>query len=275
MTMMQHIHTGRRHSPPRLLIYGTEGIGKSTTASQAPNPIFVPTEDGLDQIDCASFPLAGKLADVESALKSLINEKHDFETVVIDSVDWLERLVWDVLCEQYGVSSIEKVDGGYAKGYTHALTHWRKVLADLNTLRNQRGMCVILLAHAKVEKFEDPEASAYDRYSPRLHKHVTALITEWADAVLFATRKIITKTEETGFNRERTIAAGLGKDGGERILRCVGSPACVAKNRFDLPAELPLSWPALMQALTNDPQPAARPNLRLVGGDQTTNSKEN
>ena len=85
--------------------------------------------------------------------------------------------MWDVLCEQYGVTSIEKVDGGYARGYTHALTHWRKLLADLNTLRTQRGMCVILLAHAKVEKFEDPEHAAYDRYSPRLHKHVTALLT--------------------------------------------------------------------------------------------------
>ena len=275
MTMMQQIHRGRRHSPPRLLIYGTEGIGKSTTAAAAPTPIFIPTEDGLDQIDCASFPLATRLADVESALRSLIQEKHDFETVVIDSADWLERLVWDVLCEQYGVTSIEKVDGGYAKGYTHALTHWRKLLSDLNTLRNERGMCVILLAHAKVEKFEDPEFSAYDRYSPRLHKHVTALLTEWADAVLFATRKIITKTEEGGFGRERTIAAGLGKDGGERIIRTVGSPACVAKNRFDLPAELPLSWPALMQALTNNPQPA-RPHLRLVGADPNSdNSKEN
>jgi len=252
MVLLDRIHTGRRHSPPRLLIYGTEGIGKSTTASQAPKPIFIPTEDGLDQIDCASFPLAQKSSDVEAALASLIREEHDFETVVVDSADWLERLVWDVLCEQYGVSSIEKVDGGYAKGYTHALTHWRKVLNDLNTLRVQRGMCVILLAHAKVEKFEDPEASAYDRYSPRLHKHVTALLTEWADAVLFATRKIITKTEDAGFNRERTIAAGLGKDGGERILRCVGSPACVAKNRYGLPAELPLSWPALMQALVGE-----------------------
>ena len=139
--------------------------------------------------------------------------------------------------------------GGYAKGYIHALTHWRRLLGDLNTLRTQRGMCVILLAHARVEKFEDPESSAYDRYSPRLHKHVTALLTEWADAVLFATRRIITKTEEGGFGRERTIAAGLGKDGGERVLRTVGSPACVAKNRYGLPAELPLSWPALMQAL--------------------------
>ena len=259
MSMLENIHHGRRQTPPRLMIYGQEGVGKSSTAAQAPAPIFIPTEDGLDQIECASFPLATRLADVDAALRALIQEKHDFETVVIDSADWLERLVWDALCEQYGVNSIEKVDGGYAKGYTHALTHWRKLLGDLNTLRNQRGMCVIVLAHAKVEKFEDPESAAYDRYSPRLHKHATALVNEWADAVLFATRKIITKTEETGFNRERTIASGLGKDGGERVLRCVGSPACVAKNRFDLPAELPLSWTALMQAMASPPTAATSP----------------
>jgi len=253
MSLLQQIHTGRRPSPPRFVIYGTEGIGKSTTASQAPKPIFIPTEDGLDQIDCASFPLATRFPEVETALELLINEAHNFETVVIDSLDWLERLIWDVLCEQYGVASIEKVDGGYARGYTHALTHWRRVLDGLNTLRSRRGMCVILLAHAKVEKFEDPESAAYDRYSPRLHKHATALVNEWADAVLFATRKIITRQEETGFNRERTIAAGLGKDGGERVLRCVGSPACVAKNRFDLPAELPLAWSAIMQAMASSP----------------------
>ncbi|MCC7407457.1 MAG: ATP-binding protein [Phycisphaeraceae bacterium] len=270
MTMLQQIHRGRRHSPPRLLIYGTEGIGKSTTAAAAPNPIFIPTEDGLDQIDCASFPLATKLSDVEAALRSLIQEDHDFETVVIDSADWLERLVWDELCVQYGVASIEKVDGGYAKGYTHALTHWRRLIGDLDTLRNGRGMCVILLAHAKVEKFEDPEFSTYDRYSPRLHRHVTSLLTEWADGVLFATRKIITKADPAGggFGRERVIAAGLGKDasggGGERILRTVGSPACVAKNRYGLPAELPLSWPALMQALIQAQDLAEAPPLRLT-----------
>ena len=252
MSLIEQIHTGRRSSPPRFVIYGTEGIGKSTTAAQAPNAIFIPTEDGLDQIDCSSFPLTDNLADVEKALQALLHEQHQYETVVIDSVDWLERLIWDALCEQYGVSSIEKVDGGYAKGYTHALTHWRKILNDLNALRNQRNMCVILLAHAKVEKFEDPEHLAYDRYSPRLHKHATALITEWADAVLFATRKIITKTEESCFGRDRTIAAGVGRDGGERVMRTVGSPSCVAKNRYNLPAELPLSWPELIQALAGN-----------------------
>ena len=262
----QNIHRGRKHTPPRLLIYGTEGIGKSTLAAAAPSPIFIPTEDGLDQIDCASFPLARNLVDVENALRVLINEQYDFETVVIDSADWLERLVWDALCEQYGVTSIEKVDGGYARGYTHALTHWRRILSDLNTLRLQRGMCVILLAHAKVEKFEDPEHSPYDRYSPRLHKHVTALLAEWSDAVLFATRKIITKTESGGFGRNRTTAAGLGQNGGERILRTVGSPACVAKNRYSLPSELPLSWSVLMQAMN---QETSAP-LRLAGAEQAT-----
>lgn len=264
MTLLERIHTGRRHSPPRLMVYGGEGVGKSTTAAQAPNPIFIQTEDGLDQIDCASFPLATTFGEVKESLAALINGEHDFESVVIDSVDWLERLIWDDLCRQYGVSSIEKVDGGYARGYTHALTHWRSVLHDLNTLRNRRGMCVILLAHAKVEKFEDPEHAAYDRYSPRLHKHATALITEWCDCVLFATRKVITKTQDGGFGRERTIAAGLGKDGGERVLRTVGSPACVAKNRYSLPAELPLSWASLMQALTGKSDTASNTNLRLV-----------
>ena len=249
MSLLSQVHTGRRQSAPRVMAYGIEGIGKSTLASKAPKPIFIPTEDGLDQIDCASFPLAKTFGDVANALQALINEQHDFGTAVIDSLDWLERLVWDVLCEQYGVSNIEKVDGGYQRGYSHALTYWRKVLADLDTLRHNRGMCIILLAHAKVEKFEDPENSAYDRYSPRLHKHVTSLVTEWADAVLFATRKLITKTEDAGFGQKRTIAAGIGANGGDRILRCIGSPTCIAKNRYNLPAELPLVWQPLMDGI--------------------------
>ncbi len=249
-SLLQQVHSGRKHSPPRFLIYGIEGIGKSTTASQAPKPIFIQTEDGLNEIECDSFPLAEKFSDVINRISVLLNEPHDYQTIVIDSLDWMERLIWDYLCNEYGVSGIEKVDGGYARGYTHALTQWREVLNGLNALRNKCRMCVILLAHAKVEKFDDPEHSAYDRYSPRIHKHANALVTEWADGVLFATRKLITKSEDSGFNKTRTIAAGLGKDGGERVLRCVGSPSCIAKNRYNLPAELPLSWQALMDAMT-------------------------
>jgi len=255
MKLLKQVHKGKRHAPPRFLIYGTEGIGKSSTAAQAPRPIFIQTEDGLDQIDCESFPLAKAFGDVMAALSELYAEGHEYQTVVIDSLDWLERLIWDDVCREYGVKSIEKADGGYAKGYTHALRQWREVLAGLEALRNRRGMAVILIAHCKVEKFEDPESAAYDRYSPRLHKHAAALVTEWCDAVLFATRKFRTKTEDAGFGRSRSIAVSIGTDGGERILRCVGSPACVAKNRFSLPAELPLSWQALMAELGKKLQP--------------------
>ena len=178
-----------------------------------------------------------------------------FQSVVLDSLDWLERLIWDAVCREYNAKSIEKADGGYQRGYVHALTHWRKVVDALTVLRTGKGMAVILIAHAKVEKFEDPESSAYDRYSPRLHKHACALLTEWCDAVLFATRKFRTEKEEQGFGKERTIAVAMGASGGDRILRCVGSPACVAKNRYNLPPELTLSWPALMAGLNNQDTP--------------------
>ncbi len=153
------------------------------------------------------------------------------------------------------MKNIEKADGGYARGYMHALNYWREILEQLDHLRNERGMVVVLIAHAKVERFEDPEASPYDRYSPRLHKHATALVTEWCDAVLFATRKFRTQSDDAGFGRKRTIAKAIGKDGGERILRTTGGPSCVAKNRYGLTEELPLSWSAFMNALTNQPSP--------------------
>ena len=226
----------------------------STLAARAPRPIFIQTEDGLGEIDCHKFPLARSLAEVQAALTSLHDEKHDYQSVVIDSLDWLERLVWDTVCHDYGAKSIEKVDGGYGKGYVYALTPWRQFIDQLSRLHRDRSMAVILIAHAKVEKFDDPESSPYDRYSPRLHKHAAALITEWCDAVLFASRKFRTQTEDAGFGRKRTIAHAVGKDGGERVLRTVGGPSCVAKNRYNLDAELPLDWNALLAGMVGPQQ---------------------
>lgn len=248
MKLLERVSRGRETKPPRILVYGQEGVGKSSFAASAPKPIFIPTEDGLGQIDCERFPLAQSLDEVIGALGELYTQEHGYQTVVIDSLDWLERLIFDAVCKEYGVKSIEKADGGYARGYVHALSHWRKLAEGLDALRNDKQMGVILIAHAKVERFEDPEAPAYDRYSPRVHKHAAAFICEWADAVLFATRRFRTQSEDAGFNRTRTIAVGLGKDGGERILRTVGGPSCVAKNRFGLAAEIPLSWSAFAAA---------------------------
>jgi hypothetical protein len=251
MGLLQSIQRGKSSGPPRILIYGTEGIGKSTLASHAPKPVFVQTEDGLGEIACDKFPLAGSFDSVLAALTELHTESHDYQTVVVDSLDWLERLIWDAVCQDYGgVKSIEKVDGGYGKGYVYSLSYWRQFLDRLVALHKERGLAVLLLAHAKVEKFEDPEASPFDRYSPRLHKHAAALVTEWCDAVLFATRKFRTQTEDAGFGRKRTTAHAVGKEGGERVLRTIGGPSCVAKNRYNLDAELPLDWSTLLAGIT-------------------------
>ena len=242
MSLLQQVKTGREAQPPRIMIYGSEGVGKSTFAALAPNPVFVQTEDGLSEIDCSKFPLAKSFDDVVLQLQAVRDEQHDYGTVVIDSLDWLERLVWDRVCADYGVKSIEKADGGYGKGYVHALTYWRQIVSLLNDIRARKGMAVILIAHAAVERFEDPEHAAYDRYTPRLHKKACSLVCEWVDAVLFASRRM--RVDSTTGK-----AAPVGADGGERILRTNGSPACIAKNRFGLPTELPLSWSAFVEAL--------------------------
>lgn len=250
MGMLDNIQTGKENKPPRIMIYGSEGVGKSTFGASAPNAIFVQTEDGLGEIDCRKFPLARNFGEVVAALTALRDEKHNFQTVVIDSVDWLERLIFDEVCKEYGVRNIEKADGGFGRGYTHALTHWRKIINLLQELRDKRSMMIILVAHAKVERFEDPENAAYDRYTPRLHKHAAGLISEWVDAVFFANKKFRVTKENAGFSGERAIAAPIGADGGTRIIRTVGGPACIAKNRFGLPSEIPLSWQAFVDAYT-------------------------
>jgi hypothetical protein len=230
------------------MVYGQEGVGKSTLGASAPDAIFIQTEDGLGEINCHKFPLAKSFDEVLAELTALRDEDHKYKTVVIDSADWLERLIWDRVCSDFGVRSIEKADGGYGKGYVHAVGYWRTVVSMLDELRNKRGMIVIIIAHSKVERFEDPENTAYDRYSPRLHKAATGLLCEWADAVMFATKRFRVNKENAGFAGERGIAAPIGSNGGERILRTVGGPACIAKNRFGLPGEIPLSWEAFIEA---------------------------
>lgn len=242
LTRFSQIVTGKTPSPPRILLYGTEGIGKSTFANTAPSPIFIPVEDGLGRIDCAHFPPAESFAEVEQSLNEIGAEQHDYHMVVVDSVDALERLIWTATSERCGSHNIEDVGGGYSKGYTQALMEWQRFVRALDMLRIYKGMGIILIAHCKIEKFEDPESAAYDRYSPKLNKHASGLLTEWADAVLFATRRVRVSAEDRGFGRKRNVAAPIGADGGERILRCIGGPACVAKNRYGMPAELPLDW---------------------------------
>lgn len=223
---------GKQNGPRRMMLYGTAGIGKSTFAAMSDRPVFIQTEDGLSDIDCAKFPLANSLGQVTDAIAALYQEDHEYKTVVVDSLDWLERLIWAEVCSNRSAKSIEDI--GYGKGYMFAISHWRDVLDGLTALRNERGMSVILLAHSKIERFENPETEGYDRYIPRTHKTATAIVSEWCDEVLFASYKVFAKISET------SKAKGIGS--GERVIRTAEMPAFFAKNRLGLPLEIPLSY---------------------------------
>ena len=245
MQLLEQVQTGRRPAPRRVMLYGAHGIGKSTFAAMAPRPIFLQTEDGLGEIDCDRFPLAQSFADGMQALAGLYTAEHPYRTLVADSLDWLERLIHADVCRQRSVENIEDI--GYSKGYTFALTQWREFLTGLDALRNERNMTIVLIAHARIERFENPETETYDRYVPRLHKHTSAVIQAWCDEVLFATYKVHTKVTDEGFGRKK--AKGIGT--GERILRTAERPAHVAKNRLNLPDELPLDWNEYARHIAN------------------------
>ncbi|UKA12954.1 ATP-binding protein [Photobacterium damselae] len=223
--------------PPRVVIYGTSKIGKTTFAAKSPNPVFIPTEDGLSGIpDAVSFPLVTSHDDLMACIDQLLNEEHDFKTVVLDSVDWLEQYIWDHVAEKHNKADIEAF--GYGKGYVYATDEFKKVLDRLNELRIKKKMMVILIGHHQIKRYEDPSSEGYDRYCLKLHKGAEGKVQEWADAIGFATYKTHAIREDKGFNNTRVRAAGNG----ERVLCLEERPSFVAGNRFGLPAEIPLDF---------------------------------
>lgn len=225
---------------PRVMLYGVEGIGKTTFAAGAPNPIFILTEDGLGSLQVDHFPLAGKPSDILDAVASLVQEKHDFKTVVIDSIDWLDNLIW-----QDVEATHDAKDLAYGKGAMIVAERWREVLSGLNHLRNDKGMCVILLAHCQIKRFDSPEVEPYDRYQPKLQERSNAILREWCDALLFANYKTIVKKDDVGFNKTNN----RGISTGERLLFTSERPAYMAKNRYSLPESIPMTWDAFTQAI--------------------------
>jgi hypothetical protein len=236
--------------PPRILLYGVAGVGKSTFGAGAPAPVFIPIEDGTP-LDVDAFPLAKTFDDVMQALGALYTEEHQHKTLVIDTLDWLEPLVWTEACKRNGWRAIE--DPGYGKGYVAALSIWREYIEGLNALRDgyddRPGMTIIQLAHAKIQRFDSPETEPYDRYEIKLHKGAAALLSEHSDAILFANYRVSTIKSDVGFNKK--VVRGAGSS--ERLLHTVERPAYIAKNRFHLPETLPLSWEEFQRALDNHP----------------------
>lgn len=235
----------RASKPPRILIYGVPKIGKTSLAAEFPDPVFIQTEEGAGDLDIATFrndPLK-TYDEVFEAIELLYTGDHAFRTVVLDSLDWLEPIVWAETCRQHGWKSIE--DPGYGKGYVEADRTWRQVLDGLNALRNDRNMTVILIGHCEVKTFADPERDSYDRYQIKLHKRAAGLATEMCDVIGFVNYAISTQKEKGAFNKERARGAGSG----QRVLYLDERPTFVAGSRFDMPAMVPLHKGQMYAAL--------------------------
>jgi GTPase SAR1 family protein len=171
------LQTGRISRPQKTVIYGPEGIGKSTLASQFPSPVFLDTEGGSHHLDITRLPAPKSWEDVTSAISALGSEEHEFRTFAVDTADWLEKLLIEHICQRSNKTNIE--DFGYGKGYIVLAEEFTKFLASLDSLLT-RGMHVLLLAYCRIVKFEQPEvAGAYDRYELKLTKQVAPLVKEW------------------------------------------------------------------------------------------------
>ena len=244
MSILDTITTGKTPGPRRVVIYGPGGIGKSTWASQAPNPVFIQTEDGLADINTSKFPFSHTLAEVKEQLRALATGDHAYKTAIIDSLDQLEPLIWEQVATSNGKSHVAEIP--YGKGYEQALSDWRKILFVLDKIRD-RGIHVILIGHAKIERFENPATEPYDRYNLQLHKKAAAEVTHWADEILFTNYRVHVRKSDQGF---KTTQRAVGD--GERVVYTQEGPAHIAKSRLSLPPELPLEWAAYEQHFTKE-----------------------
>lgn len=248
------ITDGPREVPWTMLVYGPEGVGKSKLVENIDDHVHLDIEQSANFLHTKKFPTPTSLQDVYDAIDTLYTQDHRYRTLVLDTIDRLEALIFaHVVATQRArpnggqIHNIE--DFGYGKGYQVALDEWRKVVARLDELRAARRMNVLLLGHTFIKPFKNPDGPDYDRYTLRLHEKAAGFIKEWSDAVLFARfDEATTVMGEKGRERVKGVMSG------DRTLYTVRTAAYDAKNRFNLPESLPLNWRELEAAITKGAQ---------------------
>ncbi len=237
MSVLAKVSRGKIAAPIKALVYGVEGVGKSTLGAGLPDPLFICAESGTEQLDVARLPAAG-FGVVLQALDELAAGGHGYQSLVVDTLDWLEPLVWEHLVRKHKWQSIESP--GYGKGYVEALSEWRDMLRRLDLVRAQ-GMHVLLLGHSTVRRVSPPDLEPFDRYSLKINEKAAALVREWSDAVLFAQYEVATSK-----GKQDRVARAYST--GERVLRTVYSASWDAKNRWGLPETVPMQAQVMLDA---------------------------
>ena len=240
-----NITSGKVHTAVKTVIYGAEGIGKTTLAAQFPNPLFIDTEGSTKQLDVARLPAPSSWEMLLQELDFVIS-KRPCGTLVIDTVDWAEQLCIADLCAKNGKSGIE--DFGYGKGWEFEKESFGKFLNKLTEVINA-GINVTLTAHAALRKFEQPdEMGSYDRWEMKLGSKTTnkisPLIKEWADIVLFCNYKtLVVQTDKEGKKHKA--------QGNRRVMYTQHHPCWDAKNRYGLPEEIPMEYAQIAHIFSN------------------------
>lgn len=234
---------GRQAGALKIVVYGPEGIGKSTFASQFPNPVFCDTEGSTRHMDVARTPAPRSFTEILEQVRYFTQNPDELGTFVLDTADWAERLCVDEVCAKRQIKSVE--DAGYGKGYTYLAEDFGRLLNALEELV-QNGVHVVVTAHAQMRKFEQPdELGQYDRWELKLQKKTAPMLKEWADMVLFANYKtFVVNVDNQGAAKGKNKAQG-----GARIMFTAHHPCWDAKNRFSLPEELPFEYAQIAHIL--------------------------
>ena len=228
------VSSGVIHAPVKVVLYGPEGIGKSTFAAKFPSPVFIDTEGGTKKLNVNRLPQPTSWAMLMDEANEVRLGHIPCGTLVIDTADWAERLCIRAVCDRANVKGIE--DFGYGKGYTYLKEEFGKLLDLLEDVLHA-GHNVVMTAHAQLSKFEQPdEMGQYDRWTMKTSKQVAPLIREWCDMLLFANYKTIVVKDGDGKNAKNKA------QGGRRVMYTTHHPCWDAKNRDGLADELAFDY---------------------------------
>lgn len=241
---MIQITKGKIPTAKKVVIYGPEGIGKSTLAACFPDAVFIDTEGSTKNLDVARYPAPTCWDDIMAEIADA-GANNTCKTLVIDTADWAEQLCIREVCTKNGVKGIE--DFGYGKGYTYLMEYFSKLLRECQLLVDN-GINVVFTAHAQMRKFEQPdEMGAYDRWEMKLSKKCAPLLKEWADMVLFCNYRTMVITDNKTQSKKAT--------GGQRIMYTTHHPCWDAKNRYGLPETMEMDFMGISH-LFDTPAPA-------------------